>query len=217
MISMNLLEILKRLKAWVVTSLAVLLCSAYFSAPVLADASVPNSEPIFNSNFLAYYMADEDTTEETKQVWEHHIQAWDNSDLEDIMSDYSEDSILILNNTLYKGIDQVACVFDSLFDIFANGNNIIAPETIEGEVIYITWNYTPFNDDSYDGTDSFVVRNGVIEYQTIASRLYEQYPILCKDGIASAEPEIEFTADFLENLTGELVRGGKFKVNYDRK
>jgi len=173
--SMNLLEVVKRLKVWVVTAIG--LCFVGFSAPALADASVPNSEAIVNSNVLAYYMADEDTTEETEAVWEHHIQAWDNSDLEEIMSDYSEDSILILNNTVYEGIDQVAGVFDRLFDIFADGNNIIAPETIEGEVIYITWNYTPPNDHAYDGTDSFVVRNGIIEYQTIASRLYETYPV----------------------------------------
>ncbi|NEO56932.1 MAG: hypothetical protein F6K54_29985 [Okeania sp. SIO3B5] len=31
----------------------------------------------------------------------------------------------------------------------------------------------------------------------------------------TAEPEIEFTSDFQENLTGELVQGGKFKVSYD--
>jgi len=210
MISMNLFEIVKRLKASVVILIAVVLCFVGFSAPVLANASVPNSELIGNSNFLADYMADEDTTEETKQVWEHHIQAWDNSDLEDIMSDYSEDSILILNNTLYKGIDQVACVYDSLFDIFANGNNIIAPETIEGEAIYITWNYTPPNDHAYDGTDTFVVRNGIIEYQTIASRLYEQYPISCQ-----IEAEIDFTKDYQEIVKGELVPGGKFKVTYD--
>ncbi len=178
MISINLLGIWKWLKAGILTAIAIGLCFACFSNPVLADASVGNAELSLNANLAAYYLwlADE-TTEETRKVWEHHINAWDNSDLEDIVSDYSEDSILILNHTVYKGIDQVACVFDSLFEIFADDNNIIAPETIEGEVMYITWNYTPPNGHAYDGTDSFVVRNGIIEYQTIAFRLYETYPV----------------------------------------
>ena len=178
MIRINTFGVLERLKATVLSAIAIGLCFLCFSAPAFANASVPNAEPSINSNLVAYYyMADEDTTEETRQVWEHHIEAWDNSDLADIMSDYSEDSILILNNTVYKGIDEIACVFDSLYDIFADGNNIIAPETIEGEAIYITWNYTPPNDHAYDGTDSFVVRDRIIEYQTIASRLYEKYPV----------------------------------------
>ncbi len=29
---------------------------------------------------------------------------------------------------------------------------------------------------------------------------------------STGEPEIDFTSDFQENLTGELVQGGKFKV-----
>ncbi|AOX02153.1 hypothetical protein BJP34_24345 [Moorena producens PAL-8-15-08-1] len=178
MIYINILGRLKWLKVGILTAIAIGLCWACFSAPVLADASVGNAEPRLNTNLVAYYnwRADE-TTEETIKVWEHHINAWANSDLEDIISDYSEDSILILNHTVYKGIDQVACVFDSLFEIFADGNNIIVPETIEGEVIYITWNYTPLNDHAYDGTDTFVVRNSIIEYQTIGSRLFQKYPV----------------------------------------
>ncbi|NER38425.1 MAG: nuclear transport factor 2 family protein [Oscillatoria sp. SIO1A7] len=179
MIRINPLGVLERLKATVLSAIAIGFCFLCFSAPALANASVPNAEPSINSNLVAYYYMDEYTTEQTREVWEHHIEAWDNSDIDEIMSDYSEDSVLILNNEIYKGIDEVACVFESLFDIFADGNNIIAPETIEGEAIYITWNYTPPNDRAYDGTDSFFLRDDIIEYQTIASRLYEEYPIFC--------------------------------------
>ncbi|MEQ8752446.1 MAG: nuclear transport factor 2 family protein [Coleofasciculus sp. G1-WW12-02] len=122
-------------------------------------------------------MKTDKTTEETKKVWKHHIEAWDAGDLDEIMADYGEDSILILNNTVYKGIEAVRGVFGRLFQIFSNGENIIDPEVIEGEVIYITWHFTPTNDDTYFGTDSFVVHKSMIKYQTIASLLYEKYPI----------------------------------------
>ncbi|NER04339.1 MAG: nuclear transport factor 2 family protein [Okeania sp. SIO3C4] len=116
--------------------------------------------------------------DETKKVWEHHIQAWDANDLDAIMADYTEDSILILNNTVKKGIEEVRSVFDNLFKLFSNGENIIEPAVIEGEVIYITWNFTPTNDQNYFGTDSFVVQNRIITYQTIASLLYKKYPVV---------------------------------------
>ena len=122
-------------------------------------------------------MKKDKTTEETQKVWKHHIEAWDARDLDEIMADYSEDSILILNNTVYKGIEAVRGVFERLFQIFSNGENIIDPEVIEGEVIYITWHFTPTNDDTYFGTDSFVVQKSIIKYQTIASLLYEKYPV----------------------------------------
>jgi len=32
---------------------------------------------------------------------------------------------------------------------------------------------------------------------------------------AAAEPEIAFTSDYQENLTGDLVPGGTFKISYD--
>jgi len=118
------------------------------------------------------------TVDETREVWAHHIEAWDANDLDAIMSDYSEDSILILNNTVKKGIQEVRTVFDNLFKLFSDGNNIIDPEVIEGEVVYITWNFTPTGDSSYFGSDSFVVQNRIITYQTIASTLYYKYPVV---------------------------------------
>ena len=118
------------------------------------------------------------TVDETRQVWEEHIKAWDANDLDAIMVHYTEDSILILNNTVKKGTEAVRNVFDNLFKLFSNGENIIAPAVIEGEIIYITWNFTPTGDNSYFGTDSFVVQNGMIAYQTIASLLYEKYSVV---------------------------------------
>ena len=84
---------------------------------------------------------------------------------------------MIGNNKVYKGLEEIRGVFASLFKIFNNGRNLIYPEAIAKEVIYITWNFTPGDDDSYFGTDSFIVENGIITYQTVASLLYEKYPI----------------------------------------
>ena len=118
------------------------------------------------------------TVEETRKVWEEHIKAWDAGDLDAIMVHYTEDSVLILNNTVKKGTEAVRNVFDNLFELFSNGNNIIKPEVIEGEVVYITWKFTPTGDSSYFGTDSFVVQNENIAYQTIASTLYDKYEVV---------------------------------------
>lgn len=177
MIYRNTQRIWKWLKAGILTTaIAIGLCLACFSAPVLADASVGNAEPSLNANLVAFYpWLRYDTTAETKKVWERHIEAWDARDLDGIMADYREDSILIRNNRVFKGIAEIRGVFDGLFGLFDNGKNIIDPAALEEEVIYITWHFTPDNDREYYGTDSFVVEKGVIKYQTIASLLYEKY------------------------------------------
>ena len=118
--------------------------------------------------------------EETKKVWEEHIKAWDARDLDAIMVHYTEESIMILNSTVKKGITEIRNVFDNLFKLFSNGENIIDPVITEGEVVYFTWNFKPEAEggNAYFGTDSMVVQNGIVTYQTIASLLYEKYLVV---------------------------------------
>lgn len=117
------------------------------------------------------------TADETKKVWAEHIQAWDARDLDGIMVHYTEESIMIVNNRVYRGTQAIRKVFQHLYNLFDNGENIITPAVIEEQVIYITWNFTPTNNSEYFGTDSFVVQKGMIKYQTIASKLYDTYPV----------------------------------------
>lgn len=125
-------------------------------------------------------MKNEQEVTETKDVWQRHIEAWDASNLDAIMEDYSEESVMILNNSMLQGIKPIRNVFANLFELFNDGKNKIEPEVIEGEVIYIIWNFKPRaeNGKSYFGTDTFVVQNSIITYQTIASELYQKYTVI---------------------------------------
>jgi ketosteroid isomerase-like protein len=124
-------------------------------------------------------MKSEQKVVETQRVWEEHIDAWGKSDLDAIMEHYTEESVMILNNSMLKGTKAIRNVFANLFKLFNDGENKIEPAVIEGEVIYIIWNFKPRSENgkSYFGTDSFVVQNGIIKYQTIASELYEKYTV----------------------------------------
>jgi ketosteroid isomerase-like protein len=50
----------------------------------------------------------------TNEVWNHHIHAWQTRNLDAIVSDYSEDSVLILNNHVFKGTRAIKNVFTRL-------------------------------------------------------------------------------------------------------
>ncbi|MEO1558457.1 MAG: nuclear transport factor 2 family protein [Cyanobacteria bacterium J06632_19] len=125
-------------------------------------------------------MKTEQKVAETEKVWQEHIEAWDASDLDGIMEHYTEESIMILNNSVVQGTKGIRNVFANLFKLFNDGENKIDPAVIEGEVIYILWNFKPGpeNGKSYFGSDTFVVQNSIITYQTIASQLYEKYTVI---------------------------------------
>ncbi len=113
----------------------------------------------------------------TEDVWNHHIHAWEARSVDDIVSDYSDSSTLVLNNRIFKGRKQIAQVFTRLFEIFDNGTNKIDTPTVFDRFVYITWNFTPSGKQEFFGTDTFVIEDGKIVLQTIASKLYDVFPV----------------------------------------
>ena len=115
--------------------------------------------------------------ESTENTWKHHIQAWEARSVSAIVSDYSDESVLVLNNQIFKGREEITTVFTQLFRIFDNGSNRIDTPLLFDRFVYITWHFSPTNKPEFFGTDTFVIEDGKIILQTIASPLYELYPI----------------------------------------
>ncbi|OJH39482.1 nuclear transport factor 2 family protein [Cystobacter ferrugineus] len=116
-------------------------------------------------------------TPSTQEVWQHHIKAWDAKDVAAITSDYTDSSVLILNNQVFRGKAAIAHVFSQLFQIFGTGQNQLDQPVIDGRIIYLNWRYTPKNENAFFGSDTFVVEKGKIQIQTIASELYVSHPV----------------------------------------
>ena len=106
----------------------------------------------------------------TEEVWEKHIKAWNSRDVEQILEDYSPTSSIIVNNKIYRGAVEIGGLFEQLFSIFDQAKeHVIDTPTISDEVVYITWS-ARINTHAYPlGTDTFVIRSGKIQYQTIAT------------------------------------------------
>ncbi|MBM7116841.1 nuclear transport factor 2 family protein [Archangium primigenium] len=113
----------------------------------------------------------------TQEVWRHHIQAWEARDLAAITADYTDGSVLILNNQTFRGKAAITSVFRQLFQLFDQGQNVVDTPTVDGRTVYITWHFTPKGEGTFFGSDSFVVEKGKIQIQTIASELYLGHPI----------------------------------------
>jgi len=112
-----------------------------------------------------YPMAKE-TTKETGAILAHHMQALGGGQLEAVLSDYTEDSVLFTADGLVKGLAGIRSFFE-------NAIKTLSPDVmqaftmlrqdVDGEVAYILWKAAPFIPLA---TDTFVIQNGKIVAQT---------------------------------------------------
>lgn len=111
----------------------------------------------------------------TRAVWEHHIAAWNARDLDAIVADYHDESVVIRNDEVYRGRTEIRAFFAGMFARFdltteASLDRIIA----QRNVVYITWRAAGRDAagaaiSSRQGTDTFVISKGRIDVQTIAA------------------------------------------------
>jgi ketosteroid isomerase-like protein len=96
------------------------------------------------------------------------MQAIADGDVDATMADYTEDSVVMLPDGLFRGLEQIRALFAGMFETMPPGF-VDAMETtrqdIEGEVAYIVWSAKPF---APLGTDTFIVRDSKIVVQTAA-------------------------------------------------
>jgi ketosteroid isomerase-like protein len=104
----------------------------------------------------------------TEATLAHHLQAFAEG-IEAILSDYTEESILFTPNGVIRGLDELRTFFEGfiknsppeLFEALK-----FLRQDIEGEVAYTVWKAEPYIKMA---TDTFVVREGKILVQTVAT------------------------------------------------
>ena len=112
-------------------------------------------------------------TRSTEEVLNHHLSAFGDGDLEGILSDYGEDSLLMTPQEVLRGRGQMKPVFEALLTEFAKPGASFAMhrQTVEGEIAFIVWS-AETADNVYElGTDTFVVRDGKIVAQSFTGKI----------------------------------------------
>jgi ketosteroid isomerase-like protein len=147
-----------------------LLLLASLLSPSALLASTPGAAPV--------------TPPSTAEVWQHHIDTWVARDLDGLLDDYAEESVMIVNNRVFVGKSEIRAVFRQLFSIFDRATkHVIDPAIVRGEIVYITWSVTVDGAEHPVGTDTFVIRGGKILYQTIAAD-HALYAVITDGGSA---------------------------------
>jgi hypothetical protein len=110
------------------------------------------------------------SSEQSEEVLNNHLAAFMANDLEAVMVDYSDNSVVITPDSTYNGLEQIKGLFSSLFPAFPTEGTTIELDkmVIENEVAYIIWHGSSPSVDVPFATDTFIIEDGKIQRQTFA-------------------------------------------------
>jgi uncharacterized protein (TIGR02246 family) len=110
----------------------------------------------------------------TRQVFEHHLSALGAGDLDGILSDYADDSILISPDGALKGRQAIRGFFEGvLASLFKPGTYDFTMDTLHvaDDVAYVVWHANCASANVVFAADTFLIRNGKIAVQTFAPKI----------------------------------------------
>ena len=105
-------------------------------------------------------------TRAPQEVFAHHGKALAAGDLDEIVADYADDSVVITSAGVARGKDGVRAVFVKLLDDLPNAVWDLKTQVLDGEVLFLEWAADSAVNRVDDGVDTFVFRDGMISVQT---------------------------------------------------
>ncbi len=106
------------------------------------------------------------TTRPPEEGFAHHGQTLGGEDLEGIISDYSDDAILIVNRQVFRGKDGARQVFTQLLSDVPQATWELG-QVFADDVLYLDWKATGGGRKVEDGVDTFIFADGLIRVQTV--------------------------------------------------
>lgn len=110
----------------------------------------------------------------TQDVLHHHLAAFGAGDVDEMLKDYTDDSILMTADGTIAGLDGLRAAFTGFVGgLFAPGTYELTmdAERVEGDVAFTVWHATCASSDVAIGVDTFLVRDGKIAVQTFAAKI----------------------------------------------
>ncbi len=106
----------------------------------------------------------------TKKVLDHHLQTFQQNDLEGVMADYTEESILVTPDRTFTGLVEIRENFVGAFQAMpTKGTTMTLIKTaVSKDVAYMVWKATTPTLEFKYATDTFIIENGKIVRQTYA-------------------------------------------------
>jgi ketosteroid isomerase-like protein len=102
-----------------------------------------------------------------EEVIQHHGQALMSGGIDELLKDYTKDSVFFTPTETYKGLDGIRAAFTAITKMLppeAIANFKTIKQEIQGEYVYVLWTALPAVPF---GGDAFHIRNGKIMMQSV--------------------------------------------------
>lgn len=142
-------------------------CLALLFTIVSCSSPVPKEK----TTEIAMEAAPVISSEATQSVLDHHLNAVGENDMQAILEDYSNESIIITPDSTYRGLDQIGSFFEAVLPDFPTEGTELEMDRmfVEDDIAYILWHATTPSLEVSFGTDTFIIENGKIKQQTFAA------------------------------------------------
>jgi len=108
----------------------------------------------------------------TNEILNHHVSAFVETDLDEIMKDYTERSELLTPQGPVSGLNAIRSWFEEIFRAVPKGSSLDLKQTIiRDNVAYIVWSgESPFVSIPF-GVDTFVMEDDKILFQALGAQI----------------------------------------------
>lgn len=106
-------------------------------------------------------------------AFDRHLAAFARHDIDAIMADYGEDSVFVAPQGVFEGRRAIRSLFEVLLAEFSAPEATLSlrQRQVVGPLVHVTWSAeTPQNCYAF-ATDTLVVVNGLIRWQTFAAAI----------------------------------------------
>ena len=106
-----------------------------------------------------------------QQIFDHHLQALLDGDLDEIVADYADDAAVITAAGVARGRAAIRGAFGKLAGALSGADFAVQTKVYDGDVLLLEWTLdTPAA--RIDGADTFVFADGLIAVQTISQSVH---------------------------------------------
>ena len=108
----------------------------------------------------------------------HHLSSFQANDLDALMSDYTDESVLITGDATFTGSTEIRGFFSTLIPQFPTGSTRLDLDkmTVVDDLLFIVWHASTPTLKVALGTDTLLVRQGKIHRQTFAGYMEQLSP-----------------------------------------
>jgi hypothetical protein len=108
----------------------------------------------------------------TQEILNHHVSAYLENDINEIMKDFTEASELLTPQGALKGLNAIRSFFEEIFKITPKGSALEMKQMIiRDNIAYIVWTAESSFVSIPLGTDTFIMENDKILYQIVAAHI----------------------------------------------